>query len=250
MSVFHLSCLFGNIICGTPQSTLPVTMMIDILPDPKIKWTWNRHSHGRGIPWHPVAYCGTRRIFQGTVGTEASCSWRRWASEAPCPVLLPWGLTRELSIKASMYSNHQKDPKKFTAMSVGFDMFFLGDCYTDEWLLHMIGLDYRKDRGALMKPKLEVFWSEHDQNITKPNGSSWFIIMFIHISLSYLSYSHAISSPFPFFTEVVAAPGRKGSSEPWHLHHRSCACPTKAPLGDRLPWGCGGFDKVEPTWRK
>lgn len=135
----------------------------------------------RGIPWHTVAYCGTRRIFQGTVGTEASCSWRRWASEAPCPVLLPWGLTRELSIKASMYSNHQKDPKKNTAMSVGFDMFFFGDCYTDEWLLHMIGLDYRKDRGALMKPKLEVFWSEHDQNITKSNGSSWFIIMFIHI---------------------------------------------------------------------
>jgi hypothetical protein len=110
-------------------------MMIDILPDPK------KNEHGtstatavasRGIPWHTVAYCGTRRIFQGTVGTEASCSWRRWASEAPCPVLLPWGLTRELSIKASMYSNHQKDPKKNTAMSVGFDMFFFGDCYTDE----------------------------------------------------------------------------------------------------------------------
>ena len=78
----------------------------------------------RGIPWHPVAYCRTRRIFQGAVGTEASCSWRRWASEAPCPVLLPWGLTRELSIKASMYSNHQKNPKDSTAMC-----FFLGLLY-------------------------------------------------------------------------------------------------------------------------
>lgn len=160
-----------------------------------------------------------------------------------------------------MYSNHQKDPKDSTAyrhVSRIWHVFLGGLLYG--WVI--IAHDWiRLPEGSSLFNETQIWsvviwtWPEHHKIqriiMVHHHVHSYFTV----ISGIFPCHFHAMSIhfhsiPFPFFTEVVAAPGRKGSSEPWHLHHRSCACPTKAPLGDGLPWGCGGFDKVEPIWQK